>query len=305
LAGQKPVDLAANLRTVEVQLRTGNGMPGGPHGGGIDVQEIGVSQATATLHQRLDELGIAHLYDDYGPGAHNYDYWIDDLRATLPRLVATTAQPRPDPTIVDYVSFEPTFSAWGHTVVLDRPVLESANLTIRPDGFDLRGSGTGQVTTAPRYTPGERIRATTATEGAATGSIDLVADAHGRVVVPVDLGPANPTDQYPLARAVPAPQRVVHVTLAASPASTAVLAQTRARAAPASAPTLPATGGPTSASATAALILAAAGLTLRAFRTGCKNADMSPSSRASRCGAMRGGHAGVGSSQLPSTGVRT
>jgi S-formylglutathione hydrolase FrmB len=87
-----PVDLAANLRGVEIQLRTGNGQPGGPHGGSLDPQEIGVSQATATLHQRLDALGIPHLYVDYGPGAHTWPYWRDDLAATLPGITAFFAR---------------------------------------------------------------------------------------------------------------------------------------------------------------------------------------------------------------------
>lgn len=87
-----PVDLAANLRTVEIQLRTGNGLPGGAHGGNLDPQEIGVSQATATLHRRLDALGIPHLYVDYGPGAHTWPYWRDDLAATLPGITAFFAR---------------------------------------------------------------------------------------------------------------------------------------------------------------------------------------------------------------------
>jgi S-formylglutathione hydrolase FrmB len=87
-----PVDLAANLRGVEIQLRTGNGQPGGPHGGSFDPQEMGVSQATATLHQRLDALGIPHLYVDYGPGAHTWPYWQDDLAATLPSIAAFFAR---------------------------------------------------------------------------------------------------------------------------------------------------------------------------------------------------------------------
>ena len=87
-----PVDLAANLRRVEIQLRTGNGQPGGPHGGSLDAQEVGVSQATATLHQRLDALGIPHLYVDYGPGAHTWPYWRDDLVATLPGIAAFFAR---------------------------------------------------------------------------------------------------------------------------------------------------------------------------------------------------------------------
>ena len=84
-----PVDLAERLATVEVQLRTGNGEPGGPYGDGPegDTQEVGCSQATANLHRRLDELGIPHLYDDYGPGAHTWPYWDAALAATLPRIV--------------------------------------------------------------------------------------------------------------------------------------------------------------------------------------------------------------------------
>ena len=88
-----PVDLAENLRGVELQLRTGNGQPGGPHGGsGFDVQEGGVSQATASLHARLTALGIPHLYLDYGPGAHTWPYWRADLEATLPAITAFFAR---------------------------------------------------------------------------------------------------------------------------------------------------------------------------------------------------------------------
>jgi S-formylglutathione hydrolase FrmB len=87
-----PVDLAASLRDVTVELRTGNGMPGGPHGGGWDIQEIGVSQANATLHQALVELGIDHVYDDYGPGAHSWPYWHDALARSLPGILARFAE---------------------------------------------------------------------------------------------------------------------------------------------------------------------------------------------------------------------
>ena len=88
-----PVDLAEGLRTVTVELRTGNGQPGGRHGGGFDPQEAGCSQATAALHRRLTELGIPHVYDDYGPGAHTWPYWRDDLAATLPGVLAVFARP--------------------------------------------------------------------------------------------------------------------------------------------------------------------------------------------------------------------
>jgi len=211
-----PVDLAANLRTVEVQLRTGNGIPGGPHGGGFDIQEIGVSQATATLHQRLAGLGIAHVYDDYGPGAHTFAYWRAALAATLPALVTAFDRDVAAPAAVDHVAFEPAFSVWGFDVTLTRPVLEASTLTVRPDGFDLTGTGSGSVTTPARFAPGAVVRATVASSSGAVTS-DLLADADGRVLVPVDLGPASVLDEYPLATVVPTPRRTVHVELVPQP----------------------------------------------------------------------------------------
>ena len=134
-----PVDLAPNLRTLGLQLRTGNGLPGGVHGGGPDPIELGVWTATASLHQRLASLGIDHLHQDYGPGGHLWAYWQDDLAATLPAIVAATAEARPDPATVDHIAFEPAYSVWGHDVALARPVLERSILAVRPNGFALDG----------------------------------------------------------------------------------------------------------------------------------------------------------------------
>jgi len=208
-----PVDMAPNLRTVEVQLRTGNGQSGGQHGGGPDIIELGCWTATASLHQRLQELGIEHLHDDYGPGAHTWPYWQDDLAATLPAILAATADERPDPATVDHVAFEPAYAVWGHDVALDRPVYERSRLTVRPDGFALRGSGAGTVTTPPRFGPGQPVEATVATNGGEPAVSELQADSTGRVTVPVDLGPAGRVDEYPLATAVPPPATTVDVTL--------------------------------------------------------------------------------------------
>jgi S-formylglutathione hydrolase FrmB len=92
-----PVDLAADLRSVEVQLRTGDGTqpPGGDRGDPI--QETGVRQANDTLSRRLTELGIAHTYVVH-PGVHAWSYWRDDLAATLPAIVAHFAAAPGDPT---------------------------------------------------------------------------------------------------------------------------------------------------------------------------------------------------------------
>jgi S-formylglutathione hydrolase FrmB len=263
-----PVDLAGNLRTVAVQLRTGNGQPGGPHGGGPDPIELGCWMATSSLHQRLAELGIEHLHDDYGPGAHAWPYWRDDLAATLPAILAATAEVRPDPATVDHVAFEPAYSVWGHDVALDRSVYERSRLTVRPDGFALRGSGRGAVVTPARFDPGQTVRATVATNGGPPALSELRADATGRVTVPVDLGPASLVDEYPLALVLPPAATTVDVTLTptavaarAAPQPTTVVDETsRGR--------LPATGSSTDPQAALAVAALAAMATMLRRRVG-------------------------------------
>jgi S-formylglutathione hydrolase FrmB len=136
-----PVDLAANLATVRVELRTGNGDKGGPFGDGIDgdTQEIGVSQATANLHRRLDELGIEHVYDDYGPGAHTWPYWDAALAATLPGVLDQAARSSVDrrPDVIHHLAYEPSFSVWGHDVRIDRDGFAPVVLTIDDAGARL------------------------------------------------------------------------------------------------------------------------------------------------------------------------
>jgi S-formylglutathione hydrolase FrmB len=41
------------------------------------------------LHDKLTQLGIAHVYDDYGPGSHTWPYWQRDLRWALPSMMHT------------------------------------------------------------------------------------------------------------------------------------------------------------------------------------------------------------------------
>jgi S-formylglutathione hydrolase FrmB len=146
-----PVDLAPNLASVVVELRTGNGERGGPHGDGPegDTQELGVSQATATLHRRLDGLGIPHVYDDYGAGAHTWPYWDAALAATLPGVLTVAAERRPPPSTIEHLAWEPRFSAWGYEVEIDRPGLSPVTLAAGPDRCELRGEqpAPGRITT--------------------------------------------------------------------------------------------------------------------------------------------------------------
>lgn len=87
-----PVDLADRLASTELHLRTRDGRVGGPHdttpGDADDLVERAVWHTACTMHRRLDELGVEHLWRDEGPGAHDWPYWSADLRATLPALAA-------------------------------------------------------------------------------------------------------------------------------------------------------------------------------------------------------------------------
>ena len=185
---RNPVDLAANLATATIELRTGDGRPGGRHGGS-DVIEAAVHVAMVNLHDRLVELAIDHVWDDYGPGAHDWPYWADDLAATLPAVLAVADARAPEPDAVSHLAFEPSFAAWGWQVELERPCLEPAVLTIGRRGFGLRGTGRGLVTTPARFAPGATVRV--AVDGITS---DRTADAGGRVTILVDLGPPSTTD---------------------------------------------------------------------------------------------------------------
>jgi hypothetical protein len=224
-----------------------------------------VYRASTNFHRRLTVLGIDHVWDDRGPGAHDWPYWQDDLANTLPAMMAHFERPpRPRPETVEHVALEPAFSVWGHHVALDRPVLETTVLTITPDGFALRGTGSGAVTTDARFTRGQRVLVEHGVGGSRT-TAELVADANGRLHVPVDLGPASLVDEYPVGGLASAPRTVdvrflerattAHTPEAAAPAGTSE---------PTPAPTLPATGG--RAPAVAFLALVIAGTAIRAAR---------------------------------------
>jgi S-formylglutathione hydrolase FrmB len=95
-----PVDLAERLAGVEVQLRTGDGRPGGRHDAvgapdDLDLIEATVHRTNLTMHRRLTELGHDHVFEDWGPGSHAWPYWADALAATLPALMAATEAAEP------------------------------------------------------------------------------------------------------------------------------------------------------------------------------------------------------------------
>lgn len=210
--GHNALDLAANLRGVDVTLRTGNGAPGGPDGSRTpDPLEQAVHEETVSMHRALEALGQPHVYDDYGPGSHSWFYWARDLRATLPRLMADFASPSPPPSRVTYTAIAPRFGAYGWDVELDRPALAFATLRdAGSTGFRLVGSGRGSVRTPARYRPGAAIQVSV--RDVAGASVHrLRADGTGRLSVPVSLGPGD--TQQALTPGASTAQRAAAVTL--------------------------------------------------------------------------------------------
>ena len=192
-----PVDLADNLRGVWVSLAFGNGMPGGPDGSkGVDLIEKAVYDGNVKVHEQLLAAGIPHVYDSYGPGAHNWFYWQRDLRQALPRILAVFAQHRQPPQVITHWSADPSYSVFGWTVRITRPVAEVSRLVdAGPRGFVLRGTGTATVTTPPTRRPGDRVTVTVDDVRGRRVST-LVVGADGRLRVAVDLGAPNPFQQY-------------------------------------------------------------------------------------------------------------
>ena len=89
-----PISLAARLQSLAlVELRTGDGRPGPldrpgtPRDCGACDLERFLHPANVRLHERLARLGIRYVWDDYGPGTHDWPYWRRDLRRTLPGLM--------------------------------------------------------------------------------------------------------------------------------------------------------------------------------------------------------------------------
>jgi S-formylglutathione hydrolase FrmB len=177
--GHNPTDLAGNLRDVDLQVRTAEGVPGtvvegtDPTSAVGCTEEAGVYQTNVDFHQRMLALGVPHLYKDYGAGCHDLMNFQREFTDSLPGLEQAFAHPRPAPRSFDYESIEPHFAIWGWRVDAD-PARAPEFLQMRSasrHGVTLVGSGRTTITTPPWF-HGRRMRLT------------------------VDLGPPHPNQQY-------------------------------------------------------------------------------------------------------------
>jgi S-formylglutathione hydrolase FrmB len=183
--GHKPTDLAANLRGIDLQVRTANGIPNpsiGEGEGSGDVPscivEKGVQMASVNLHQRLDTLGIAHAWKDYGAGCHTVPNFQREVLDTLPVFERVLAKPPAPPADFDYRSIEPRFDVWGWHVDADPArALEFLRLHAGRAGLTLEGSGRTTVTTPAWYRGLEAVDVNgTPTAPGADGRLRFVVD---------------------------------------------------------------------------------------------------------------------------------
>ena len=199
--GHNPADLAANLRTVDLQLYTGNGILGTNEISDRDALqgcalEGGIIQPeTQSLHNTLVGLGVPHKYAAYNWGCHTASMFKQEIAETLPRFSEVFAKNTPIPATFDYRSIAPEFSLFDWSVTAD-PNRATEFLDLRNvgnTGFTITGSGTTRITTPPIF-PGNKP-VTVLINGTAT---ILRPDSAGRITITVDLGQPDQDQQYTL-----------------------------------------------------------------------------------------------------------
>ena len=158
--GHNPASLVTNLANTELDLWTGNGIPGP-----LDTPSVGVLPDAgiegivhASTHFFTSIANGAHVksyLDDYGPGTHSWPYWARDFVQYLPKLMAHFANPPPAPTTISYKSVDKSWTQWGWTVSSNRiPAQLWSGLTkASATGFTLADASAASVLTPPYYTP--------------------------------------------------------------------------------------------------------------------------------------------------------
>jgi hypothetical protein len=199
--GHNPTDLANNLRSLDLRVRSANGVPNpgiGENPASADtvscVVEGGVYMASVDLHDTLDGLRIPHLWKDYGAGCHTVPNFTRELSDTFAVFTKVLADPPPRPPTFDYMSIKPSFDVWGWHVAADpKRALEFMRMDrVSTRGLTLTGSGTTTVTTPPLFRGVKSVHISGGTPTTATP------DPAGRIRFTVDLGPPDADQQYTL-----------------------------------------------------------------------------------------------------------
>ena len=165
--GHNPASLVTNLANTELDLWTGNGIPGPldtpsanllPDAG---IEGI-VHSSTRFFTSIATGAHVQYFLDDYGPGTHSWPYWSRDFVQYLPKLMAHFANPAPAPTTISYKSVDKSWTQWGWTVSTERLLAQqwSGLSNASAAGFTLTDAGAADIITPPYYTPGKQYRIT-------------------------------------------------------------------------------------------------------------------------------------------------
>ena len=195
--GHNPKDLANNLRNVDLQLYTGNGIPRLEEASGppvICVVESGIVQPeTKSLHRTLQALNIPHKFVAYNWGCHTPFMFQKEIESTLPRFSRVFDRAVSTPRAFNYRSIEPRFTVHGWSVRADRSrPLEFLRLDgAHRGGVRVTGSGRTVVLTPRWFQPSTWVRV-----HVGKTPLRVRATTTGRLKVLVDLGPVSERQQY-------------------------------------------------------------------------------------------------------------
>jgi hypothetical protein len=183
-----PWDLAGNLRGMYLALYTGDGKPG-PYNTTYDSTEGDtVYPQNVSMNNRLNSLGIAHEWHDYGGGSHSWAYWRRDLAQYLPGLMRTFARPPAQLASFGFTAAEPRFDAYGYRVDVHRDTLAFTTLgNVTRSGFTVTATTSATVTTAARYRPGAAYQVTVTTPRSRSDET-LHVGRDGRLTISIPLG---------------------------------------------------------------------------------------------------------------------
>jgi hypothetical protein len=155
--GHDPATTIENLRPVKLWLATADGEPGkyddpvtNPPGYvGAAAIESATHQSTDAFLQHARAAHIPYVDYDYGAGTHTWPYWARDLRTFIKPLMQTFAHPPARPSRISYTTIDPSWSAWGWHVSIERAATQEFSTLSDASrrGFTISGSGVATIVT--------------------------------------------------------------------------------------------------------------------------------------------------------------
>lgn len=175
-AADSPLELAPNLKGLNITLMHG-------------AADTFVSyQQSRAMHQTLDNLGYAHLWQEVPGLAH--DISDDELTQTLERIAATFAAPYTRPDQWRYrLADDLGHQVYGLTLTKTNALTWTELLSVTHTGFTTASGDAFTLKTAPLYAPRATYAVTTTrlTDNQSTPAT-LTTDATGRLLLSLPAG---------------------------------------------------------------------------------------------------------------------